>query len=62
MGAAPTEEGVYIECIQQGNLLKVNAIDPKTGTEASVFGPIAARQGLIRNAVAKLKMVLKKRG
>lgn len=60
MAPTSTEEGVYIECVQQGGLLKVNAIDPKTGTEASVFGPIAARAGLVRNAVAKLKMVLKK--
>jgi hypothetical protein len=60
MSGPPTEEGVYIECVQQGGLLKVSAIDPKTGTEASVFGPIAARPGLIRNAVAKLKMVMKR--
>jgi hypothetical protein len=60
MAVAAAEEGVYIECVQHGALLKVSAIDPKTGTEASVFGPVAARAGLVRNAVAKLKMVLKK--
>ena len=62
MNAAPTrEEGVYIECVVNGGLMKVTAIDPKTGTEACVFGPVNAREGLTRNAVAKLAMVLKKK-
>ncbi len=62
MAAAPTKDaGVYIECVVTGGLMKVSAIDPKTGTEANVFGPATAREALMRNAVAKLAMVLKKR-
>jgi hypothetical protein len=61
MNAAPTrDEGVYIECVVNGALMKVSAIDPKTGTEASVFGPATARTALTRTAVQKLAMVLKK--
>lgn len=62
MGAAPpTAEGIYIECIALGGLLKVTAIDPATGTEACVFGPSGAREALTRTAVQKLAMVLKKK-
>jgi len=62
MAAAPTkDEGVYIECVLHGGLMKVTAIDPSTGTEASVFGPANARTALIHNATAKLSWVLKKR-
>lgn len=61
-GAPPAkDEGVYIECIRHGGLLKVSAVDPKTGTEASVFGPANAREALTRTAIAKLAMVLKKK-
>jgi hypothetical protein len=58
--SAPTKGEVYIECVRQGALLKVNAIDPVTGTEASVFGPVTAREALTRTAVQKLKMSLQK--
>lgn len=62
MAAAPTkDEGVYIECVLHGSLMKVTALDPSTGIEASVFGPANARETLKRNAVAKLVWVLKKR-
>jgi hypothetical protein len=61
MAAAPTkDEGVIIECIVNGALMKVSAVDPKTGTEACVFGPATAREALTRTAVQKLAMVLKK--
>jgi len=52
---------IYIECVAQGGLLKVSAIDPVTGMEANVFGPLNAREVLTRNAVAKLAYVLKKK-
>lgn len=54
---------VYIECVVQGGLLKVTAIDSASGTEASVFGPAsnASRDVLTRNAVAKLAYLLKKK-
>jgi hypothetical protein len=62
MAAAPTKDaGVYIECVLNGGLMKVSAIDPATGTEVSVFGPANARETLKRNAVAKLVWVLKKK-
>lgn len=56
----PKDSGIYIECVVRGGLLQVSAIDPVTGTEASVFGPPNARQALTHNAVAKLAYVLKK--
>ena len=62
MAVAPTkDEGVYIECVLHGGLMKVTALDPSTGIEASVFGPAGARETLKRNAVAKLVWVLKKK-
>jgi hypothetical protein len=60
VGGPPKEADVYIECILHGGLLKVTAIDSRSGTEACVFGPANARQALTRNAVAKLAYVLKK--
>jgi hypothetical protein len=61
MGVPPKDEGVYIECVVHGGLMKVSAIDPVTGTEANVFGPATARECLTRTAVAKLAMILKKK-
>lgn len=63
MAAGRPSEGseIYIECVAQGGLLKVSAIDSASGTEASVFGPLNAREVLTRNAVAKLAYVLKKK-
>jgi hypothetical protein len=60
MVGPPTEHEIYIECVLSGGLLKVNAIDARTGTEVSVFGPTNAREALTRNAVAKLAYVMKK--
>lgn len=59
-GAKPE---IYIECVVQGGLLKVTAIDSVSGTEASVFGPASAasREVLKQNAVEKLVYVLKKK-
>jgi hypothetical protein len=61
MGSGPQKPEIYIECVLQGGLLKVTAIDSVTATEASVFGPAGAREALTRNAVAKLAYVLKKK-
>jgi hypothetical protein len=58
--APPKNEGVYIECVVTGGVMKVNAIDPVSGKEVSVFGPATAREALTRTAVQKLAMVLKK--
>ena len=60
MAGPPTEPEIYIECVLYGGLLKVNAIDARTGTEVSVFGPANAREALTHNAVAKLAYVMKK--
>lgn len=60
IAAPPKDEGVYVEYIAQGSVLKVSAIDPKTGTEVSVFGPAGAREALTRTAMQKLVYVMKK--
>ncbi len=60
-GGGKPESDVYIECVLKGGLMQVSAIDANTGTEVSVFGPAGARTALIRNAVAKLSYVLKKK-
>ena len=56
------QRDVYVEFRVQGSLVKVSAIDSKTGTEVSIFGPrTTPRDALIRNAVAKLEYVLKRK-
>ena len=53
---SPDGRAVYLEFVQLGNSLKATAIDPETGIEASVLGPLsAARADLQAMAVAKLK-------
>ena len=62
MGGLDEREVIY-EFIELGNVVKVTAIDPGTGTEASIVGaPAATRQVLQHNALRKLKYVLAKRG
>jgi hypothetical protein len=52
---------VLIEFVVQGNVVKVTAIDPKTGTEASIVGPASAPRSVLEsNAAKKLLYVLKK--
>ena len=52
---------ILIEFIVQGSVVKVTAIDPKSGTEASIVGPASApRSVLENNAAKKLLYVLKK--
>ena len=36
--------GVYIEFVRQGRVVKVTAIDERTGVEASIIGFIPSRQ------------------
>ena len=58
-GSAPN---YLIEFHAVGNAVKVSAIDPETGVEASIMGPIGAgREVLLRNAVAKLRRMIEKR-
>ncbi len=53
---------IYVEFVVQGNFVKVTAIDPVTGTEASIVGPASASQAILaENARRKLEYVLKKK-
>jgi hypothetical protein len=54
---------ILIEFVVQGNVVKATAIDPDTGTEASIVGPVnAGREALMEAARRKLEYVLKKNG
>lgn len=56
------QRDIYVEFRVQGNLVKVSAIDSASGAEVSIFGPrTTPRDTLIRNAVAKLEYILKKK-
>ena len=59
----PPENGeIYVEFIVQGGAVKVTAIDPRTGDEASVMGPSgASRAALSDAAVRKLRYVQQKK-
>jgi hypothetical protein len=53
---------ILIEFVVQGNVVKATAIDPVTGTEASIVGPAnAAREALVEGARRKLEYVMKKK-
>jgi hypothetical protein len=53
---------IYVEFVVQGSVVKVTAIDPVSGTEASVMGPAnAARAALSEAAVRKLVYVLNRK-
>jgi Domain of unknown function (DUF6898) len=59
--AEGSRKEVLIEMIQVGNAVKVTAIDPVSGIEASIVGsPSMSEEILKRNAVRKLNYVLKK--
>jgi hypothetical protein len=52
---------ILIEFVIQGNSVKATAIDPATGTEASVVGPASAPQAALAEvARRKLEYLLKK--
>jgi hypothetical protein len=53
---------IYVEFVILGNSVKATAIDPSTGTEASVVGPASASQATMAEAARrKLEYVLKKK-
>ena len=53
---------VLFEFVQQGNYVKVMAVDPQTGTEVSIVGDRrAGRATLERVAIQKLKYILGKK-
>jgi len=52
---------ILVEFVVQGNFVKVTAVDPATGTEASIVGPASAPQLTLKAAVLrKLDYVMKK--
>ena len=54
---------VLLEFIDMGRFIRVNAVDPLTGTEVAISGPRSAGQeALTRTAVAKLTYRLEKLG
>jgi len=57
------KSGEYlVEFIQIGNSVKVSAVDPVSGREVSIVGPVTAtRPYLTRLAVKKLQYVLAKK-
>jgi len=62
--AGPAGGGeIYVEFLVNGAYCKATAIDPKTGTEASVMGPAGTAQqpALAAAAVRKLQYILKKK-
>ena len=57
------EQGYFIEYHQNGSAMKVSAIDPVTGVEASIVASTTTAQSeLNRLAVQKLEYVLRKQG
>lgn len=55
------EERYIVEFIPMGNAVRVTAVDPETGREATISGPPAAGQKeLAQLAVRKLKYILEK--
>lgn len=56
------DDGVIFEFITIGAYVKVSAIDPVTGIEASIVGnPASGETALRRTALRKLQFVLEKR-
>ena len=50
---------ILFEFIPQGRFMKVSAVDPKTGVEVSIVGPLTASQEYLeRLAVQKLERKL----
>lgn len=60
--AGGRESGVIFEFIAVGAYVKVSAIDPLTGMEASIVGdPMRGEAALRQTALRKLKYVMEKR-
>ena len=54
-------DGYIIEFITQGRFVKVTAVDPQTGIEASIVGDARENETVLtRHAVRKLEYVLSK--
>ncbi len=60
MNAGKPKE-ILFEITQKGNLARVTAIDPETGTEVVIQGPASAGDAILKqNAARKLMYVLNK--
>jgi len=58
---SPADREIYVEFVAIGNSVKVTAIDPATGVEASVICPANTPQSAMTNAARrKLEYVLRK--
>jgi hypothetical protein len=58
----PDDGDIYVEFVVQGGVVKVTAIDSKTGMEASVLGPSGASRTALGNAaMRKLRYVQQKK-
>ncbi len=56
------DKDFLIEFVRMGNSVKVSAIDPVTGIEASIVGPANLSEAqLSSNAIAKLRYVIAKK-
>ncbi|EDP66366.1 hypothetical protein BAL199_25504 [alpha proteobacterium BAL199] len=56
------DDGVIFEFVSIGAYVKVSAIDPVTGVEASIVGdPLSGEMTLRRTALRKLQFVLDKK-
>lgn len=52
---------ILFEIVQNGNVARVTAIDPETGTEVVIQGPARAGDSVLKqNAARKLMYVLNK--
>ena len=59
--AEPGEHEVYFEFTAIGNVVKVTAIDGRTGIEVSAIGPVSAAQADLQQlALQKLRLRLKR--
>ena len=57
----PDRHEVYFEFVAIGNVVKITAIDSRTGTEVSAMGPASSSQADLQQlALQKLKERLKR--
>ena len=57
----PDRHEVYFEFVAIGNVVKITAIDSRTGTEVSAMGPASSSQADLQQlALQKLKARLKR--
>ena len=48
---------IYVEFVQQGNVVKATAIDADSGIEASIVGPAGASQAMLTEGVEQIKAI-----